>query len=259
MNPAETIPDSWAPRQWRWAVGLVFVAQLLLVALFSERAPRAPRSAAAGTTLTLALDASSNRQLNDALRVGDPTRHALANPQGFSGPAWLAEPSLERPLAGWTEPPGWLGHAVAPLGKAFAGFAGTNATLPARVASKPSPRVTELALTPEPVTLKSTVRVAGDLKSRPFATPLTLPELPHEDVLRPSIVEVLVLPDGEIFSATIRSGSGLKAADDRALELANTARFQPLKPGGTTTTPEFTTGTLIFNWHTKAPAARPTP
>ncbi len=259
MNPVETIPDSWGPRQWRWTVGLIFVAQLLLLVLLTERAPGIPRSAAAGLTLTLALDVGSNRQLNDALRVGDPTRHALANPQGFSGRAWLAEPTLERPLSGWTEPPGWLGLAVAPLGKVFAGFASTNAALPYRVASKPSPRVAELVLTPEPLTLKSSLRVEGDLKSRPLATQLTLPELTSEDVLRASIVEVLVKLDGEIFSATIRSGSGLKAADDRALELANSARFQPLKPGGTTTTPEFTTGTLVFNWHTKAPAARPSP
>ena len=257
MNPAETIPDSWAARQWSWAVGLVFGGQLLLVFLLSARAPITFRPAADATTFSLALDSISNDRLNDPLWVGDPTLFALANPRGFSGRVWLTVPSLEHPLAAWTEPPSWLPATSTQLGGVFVRFVATNATAPFRLADKPALQLTELAIVPEPSPQQSTLRVEGALKARTLATQLPLPVWSHGDILRASVVQILVKPDGEIFSATLLSGSGLKAADDGALKLASTVRFQPLKPASTAALAAFTTGTLIFNWHTVAPAAPP--
>ena len=161
MNPPETMPDDWTPRQWSWAVGLIWGGQLLLVLLLSDRVPITPRTARETTTFSLALDSISNARLNDPLWVDDPTLYALANPRGFSGRAWLALPSLEHPLAGWTEPPGWLAATSTQWGRAFFGFVATNATVPFRLADKPAPQLTELAIVPEPMLLKSTLRVEG--------------------------------------------------------------------------------------------------
>ena len=259
MNPAETIPDSWAARQWSWAVGLVFGGQLLLVFLFSERAPITARPAADATTFSLALDSVSNERLNDPLLVGDPTLFALANPRGFSGRAWLTVPSLEHPLAAWTEPPSWLPATSAQWGGVFVRFVETNTTAPFRLTDQPAPQLTELAITPESLPQQSTLRVEGTLKARPLASQPALPVWSHGDVLRASVLQILVQSDGEIFSATLLTGSGLKAADEGALKLAGTIRFQPLKPAGVATPVGFSTGTLIFNWHTVAPAAPPSP
>ena len=257
MNPAETIPDSWATRQWWWAVGLVFGGQLLLVFLFSDRTPVTSRPAADATTFSLALDSISNQRLNDSMVVGDPTIFALANPRGFSGRVWLTLPSLDHPLAAWTEPPSWLPATSTKLGNVFIRFVETNAATPIHRADKPAPQLTELALASESLPQQSTLRVEGALKARLLATQLALPVWTHGDVLRASVVQVFVKPDGEIFSATLLAGSGLKAADDGALKLANTIRFQPLKPASTAAPTGFTTGTLIFNWHTVAPAVPP--
>ena len=256
MNPALTILDlTWSKRHWSWAVGLVFGGQLLLIFLLTDRAPGHPRSAGEVTRFSVALDESANARLNDPLRVDDPTLFALPNSHGFSGRAWLAAPSFRNPSAGWTEPPTWLAASSTRLGQEFIGFALTNAPVLLRMAGKPEPRLTDLADVPEPNVPRSVVRVEGALQARPLATQPLVPDLPHEDVLRSSVVQVLVKADGEIFSATLRSGSGLKAADDRALELARKMRFAPLKPGGDEASAAFTAGTLIFTWHTVAPVA----
>lgn len=259
MNPTEAIPDSAAARQWSWAVGLVFGGQLLLVFLLSDRAPITPRPTADAITFSLALDSAANARLNDPLLVGDPTLFALANPRGFSGRAWLTTPSLEHPLAAWTEPPRWLPATATQLGGVFVRFVETNAIAPFRVTEQPVPQLTDLAVTPESVSLESTLRIEGALKSRPLASQPALPVWTHGDVLRASVLQILVQPDGGIFSATLLSGSGLKAADEGALQLASTIRFQPLKPARAAMAAGFLSGTLIFHWHTVAPAASPPP
>ena len=259
MKPAETILDSWAERQWSWAVGIVFGGQLLLVLLLSNHTPGTSSPTAAVTTFSLALDSVSNERLNDPLLLGDPTLFALANPRGFSGRAWLKAPSLEHAMVAWTEPPGWLPATFAQLGGVFVRFVETNATAPFRVTDQPAPLLTELAVTPESSPQQSILRVEGALKARPLASQPALPVWSHGDVLRASVLQILVQPDGEIFSATLLSGSGLKAADDGALKLAGTIRFQPLKPAGASSPAGFSTGTLIFNWHTVVPAAAPPP
>ncbi len=260
MNPAETMLEaSWSQRHWVRVVGLVFGGQLLLLFLLADRTPVGPLPAREATRLSLALDDAANTRLNDPLLVGDPTMFALPHPRGFSGRAWLATPAPEHRLAGWAAPPGWLAANSNRLGQVFTGFAVTNAILIPGLAGKPEPRLAEMKSVPEADRPHSTMQVAGALQGRPLATQLVVPDLPQDDVLRTSVVQVLVNVAGEIFSTTLRSSSGLKTADDRALELSRRVRFQPLKAETNDPGTRFTAGTLIFTWHTVIPAPQPQP
>jgi hypothetical protein len=87
---------------------------------------------------------------------------------------------------------------------------------------------------------------------------MNLPSWPYADVIAPSCVQVLVNAAGEVVSTTLlpldnrsEAASRYDAADQRALDLARTARFAPA--------PRLTIGRLIFNWHTVPPPATNAP
>jgi len=78
------------------------------------------------------------------------------------------------------------------------------------------------------------------------------------DLLTNTVVQVLVDADGNVVSpALLPPGSGDSRADQRALEVARTARFQPLRGSS----PALTVGVLVFEWRTvaltNAPASNP--
>ena len=78
---------------------------------------------------------------------------------------------------------------------------------------------------------------------------IEVPSLPYNDVIKPSRVQVLVDEQGNVASDVLLGSSDYDAADQKALELARTARFVP--------SPGLMFGEMIFNWHTVATTNAP--
>jgi hypothetical protein len=113
-----------------------------------------------------------------------------------------------------------------------------------------------------PLQTGSVLRVEGALAGRPLLTPLTLPSWDHADVLQPTTLQIVVDRSGASFPPILLTPSGLQAADQRALEVARTARFAPAPAGPNQ--PSLAWGRLVFLWHATLPpaatiASTPTP
>jgi hypothetical protein len=210
--------------------------------------------------VVLATDLSS-----EWLAWHDPTLFAWANRYGFSGAAWLKIPQVNFQVKDWIEPPRWLPLPVADLGNTLHRFVKTNLAPPVQVADKLESRFTPLEL-PSPTTsmaTRSSLRVTGELAGRRLLSEIDLPSWPHTDLLASSVVQVAVDADGRVFSPALCSGSGSKEADQYALALAKTARFNSLRESGpdqlTRRVAALSWGQLIFEWHTvPMPAASAT-
>jgi TonB family protein len=106
----------------------------------------------------------------------------------------------------------------------------------------------------------STVFASGGVSKRRWLNPpAVLRSWSAADLLTNSVVRVVVDADGLVFStALLPPGSGSKAADQSALEMARSARFAPLPRHA-----KQMTGTLVFEWHTvplaetNSPASKP--
>ena len=128
---------------------------------------------------------------------------------------------------------------------------------------KPTPELSAPSLQIEPaLPQNSTLQIEGGLAQRRLIGEINLPSLPYNDVIAPSIVQVLVDAAGDVVSAVLlpsennlEAASHYDVADQRALEIARSARFAPAK--------NLIIGQMIFNWHTvpstttNAPAASP--
>jgi hypothetical protein len=143
------------------------------------------------------------------------------------------------------------------LGETLSRFLVTNTPAPLRIADKPLPRLirSDPVVPNPPLLTHSTLRIEGDLGRRTLRQRPELPSWPHYDVLASTVVELCVDTQGEPVVVTLRSESGLRAADDLALKLTAAARFQPL-PRPKVETPladTLTWGRLVFRWHTLPP------
>jgi TonB family protein len=72
----------------------------------------------------------------------------------------------------------------------------------------------------------------------------------HTNLLSETEVRVVVDPAGRVFSAVVLSGSGLRVADEKAVELARQVQFG-LALGEAP--PPLESGSLIFEWRTVDP------
>jgi TonB family protein len=255
---------AWPRRRWWGVILLLLAVQVGLVFWLGDRSLPIPRKASTNPAVFLAQELP-----NELLALNNPTLFAWANPRGFSGAAWLKIPPVNYQLADWTEPPRWLPLSVADLGNTFHRFVQTNLASALPIAVRPEPRftLTELPLPITSLATRSRLRVEGELAARHLLTQLDLPSQPHTDILTSSIVQVMVDAEGRTISATPLSGSGSKEADQRALNLAKTARFNSLRVSGpdrlTESVAPLSWGQLIFEWHTvpmpatNAPPANP--
>jgi len=260
-SPAETERhdhDSWSRPRWVFYVTLAFAAHLGLIFSFGNRHPVVPRAVANAPTLQLSTRRSELQTL------GDPMLFASPHPRGFAAGSWLKLPLVEFAPIRWTEPPQLLLlPPLARLGTAFLHYAQTNVAPPLELETLPPPGLAQLEAAPQPTALRqsSTVRVNGRLANRRWLNaPAILRSWPAADLLTNSIVQVLTDTDGLILSAALMPpGSGSKAADQRALDLARSARFAPANR----TSGNLTVGTLVFEWHTaplpetNSPPAKP--
>lgn len=248
MNGPKSEPVAWSGSRWWTAVAVTFLVQVLLAATLSDPRPIVPRLPEAQTSLHLVADASPDSAIGALVSLDDPTLFALPGVRGFSGAAWLKAEPLGYQPTNWTEPPRWLTQNVAQLGAAFAELIRTNPASHRAFGGKPAPRRNDVAVPAVPLEAKSSFRIEGQLAGRELITSLEVPSFPHTDILANTVVQLVVNRSGFVFSpAILLSGSGSKAADSRAVELARSLRFKPVAAGGATT---LTWGTLIVQWHT---------
>lgn len=246
MNrPTPRSPPQWSLRRWTLVFTFVFVLQLSLLYVLSwrpgGRLPAPPRQ----IPLQFVTDPDLARRFLDLPWLPDAAQFGQVTPRSFTAAVWEDRLAAELPWRGWREPPVWREPpdtlAAPTLGTFF-----LRAPLPRVVAAeRPTPQaevqVERLPLAPA----QSTLRVEGELRNRRILRQPDLPLVPVEDILPPTVVQVVVGELGEVLSATLQPpGSGHPPADARALELAWQVQFEALgdRPG------PFTWGWLVFQW-----------
>lgn len=258
--------SGWSAGWWAF-VALMFAAQLGLIFWLSDPEPLRTRTPYPAPTLELAENAPE-----EWLRLSDPTLFALPRVESFSGAAWLRITPRRMPFFEYYEEPRWLAPTAASLVK---GLAAADAPTVSRDWQVPvfTPAAALPELTRAPLTGGSQVRVEGELAGRRLLTPMELPPWPAPapapnelELVAPSKTQVVVDSRGIPLSAVLLQKSGLKAADDLALQRSLAARFEPL-PGATAEegpavdpaarVRALTWGQLIFEWETVAPTNAP--
>jgi TonB family protein len=254
MNSVSIELRPWPRSLWWMAIAFVLTFQIALVFWLSERSPRAPPRALAAPVFHL-----SPGESDELLALEDPTLFVLPHHEGFSGQTWLRIPAQDFHPADWSEPPCWLPLPVQQLGTSFRSFAQTNTFPPFQTVVMPPLALTVPELSPTgPFAAPSTLKIEGDLARRRLLSPLELKSWPNPDLLTNTIVQLLVDSQGNTVSATVlQPGSGKAEADQLALELARSARFEPAGPAGPHkaehTAADLTLGTMIFEWQTLPP------
>ena len=145
MNSPSAVPPSWSRQRWCGAVALLFLVQIALLFLFSEKVPTPAAAPISGPGIALVLDANVNRQVLETLGASDPTLFALVSPKSFSGNGWLNVPPREHRLEDWTEPNPALPPSPPSVGGMFASFLRTNLSALELGAEKLSPEIRSLA------------------------------------------------------------------------------------------------------------------
>ncbi|HEX4646722.1 MAG TPA: hypothetical protein VH598_14045 [Verrucomicrobiae bacterium] len=241
----------WPPRRWCAAIGLVLLLQVGPIFWFADQRPNLPRPAKTGPVTYL-----TDGRPGQLAMAENPTLFALASRHGFSSAVWLKIPPPENPEMEWSEPPRFLEIQTGQMAGTFKQFTHTNLPRSLEIADLPEPSVdiVKLAPTLNLMPTQSILRIEGSLARRPMLAPLVLKSWPASDLLTHSEVRVAVDQDGYVNSAILLSRSGLPEADNKACELAKSARFQALrtrKPGESPAAAEgdFEVGTFVFQWH----------
>jgi TonB family protein len=241
VNPE---PDRWPRHRWWLVVAFIFAAQVGFIFLLGERKPAAPREP--NPTPPIALAPEIDRAL---LELTDPTLFVLPNRHGFSGLAWALTPRSEFQFPDWNEPFRWLALPAAKLGEDFNRLIAANVTAPVRVAEKIEPRIAPLETAPAPTLAAGTsLQLEGGLAARTLRTALDLPAQSWGEVLNATALWVIIDASGKVVSATLQSSSLSADADQKAIELARDAQFEPIPPAS-----GLTFGRMIFQWQTLAP------
>jgi hypothetical protein len=262
MNHASSIEVAWERRRWCSAFTLAFMAQVVLIFVFSLGAPQMePRPVPRATVTRLTPPEADLRGLAFDLPAGDPTLFALVSRHGFSGESWRRNIAPVHRLNDWEEPPRWMRPNPAALGSAFVEAVETNDAIGLLVPDKPAARVQFARYSDNFMPRGSTLVIEGQLAARPVLHRPEPPAWPHTELLSSSVVQVAVNAAGHVFSSRLIASCGWPAADDRAIELASKLRFQPLPtPPNPGALPPLTWGRVIINWLTvPAPTNSPPP
>lgn len=253
---AETIESPvWPARRWLGMIILIMLGQVGLIFWLARHQPAPVRPEITGSTVFL-----GDNDIMDKFGLSNPAQFVLPNQNGFSGGAWLQTMALAYDSPQWTEPPRPLALAVDKLGSGLVDFAQTNLTYTFELTTAPEPQLDPIVPLP-PLPTESWLSVEGELAGRLLLSKFKIESWPAAEILSNSVVQVGVNREGAVFSAVLLGGAKDskegKAADASALNLAGSARFQPL-PRGDFDHPDgadkaLQWGRLVFHWHTIAP------
>jgi hypothetical protein len=236
---------TWTRQRIAFLATLIFIAHV--VGIFALHTP--PPMVALPDTFRasrLAPPLISTNNFVELNGLNDPLVFAGAHEHGFSASAWMMRPKQDY---------AWTNAKPSPR---FLTFARTPIDLPAHTPESIALSHTKLPFVEIPLAEephKSTLRIEGDLHARSL---LKSPEIPIQfaaDVLTNTVVQIAVKPDGFPFSARVVTGSGSRATDLRALEIANRLRFAPLTPAVARDSTDLQWGECVFQWFTTAPNA----
>lgn len=241
--------EGWSRAKWLTLIALIFAAHVAFIFAFGKKSEIVSRAVVHVPALKLANDSDKLLTLND------PTLFALPHERDFTSAVWLKMSGVKQPPFRWTEPPRWLPLSAKNLGAAFQQFMRTNYFAGYQLDFKPQPKLNAPVFPVEPLLAQnSTLQIAGELARRRLLNQINLPSLPYDDVIAPSIVQVLVNAAGNVVSAVLlppensmEAGGHYDVADQRALEIARRLRFTPAA--------QLTFGKIIFNWRAVPSAA----
>jgi TonB family protein len=237
--------EGWSRKKWLAIIAIIFAAHVAIIFAFGEKKQIVPRAVTNVPSLKLADNSG------ELIALDDPTLFALPHLEGFAGPAWLQSPRVQFHRQDWTEQPRWLPLPAENLGATFNQFMQTNYFASHVLDFKPEAKLSAPTLVEIALVQNSTMQIEGELVQRRLLDEITLPSLQHDDVIAPSVVQILVNEAGDVVSTVLLESSGFKDADQRSLELARAARFAPSS--------RMTLGKLIFNWQTVPLAATNSP
>jgi len=255
MNAPEPIPSGWPRGRFLLVAALLFAGQAGLVLLLGERPRPSPPPAAPGMALRL-LDAPfDEKKWTEHVFAFDPSVFPSSSPHGFAAQAWRLLPVQDAAAALWEPAPvflefaaNWSGADGPPAGSEsrHSSFQWTGQPEPLRNSVPDFPAAE--ASRPE-----SFFRIEGALAGHGTAPPAALPAWPANFLVTNSVVQFAVNRAGQVISAVLLAGSGLKEADDSALATVNVLRFRPAGA----TAPEYAWDTATFYWKTIKPLPPP--
>ena len=234
---------------WGWWVAVVFVLQGGGLWRLSRQsnAPARPENYP-----SLLLANTNSAGLLEALALEDPTAFARPNPKGFSGLSLRPERLPHQPHR-WQPPEIEIPYPTNLLTVPIDSILKTNLGDSANAFVKPMPEIMVLNVPPLEMPKASRLEVAGDLAGRKLLASPKLQTWNHTSLLQPTRVQVMVNLGGRVFSVVRLGGSGHAPADAMALALARRAiQFSKTTnaPAAPLDASHFTTGDLIFHWHT---------
>jgi hypothetical protein len=267
MNASTAGPavQKWTWMRWLAIVAIVFVGHVLLIFIFGAHQPVPSLSVKNVPRLTLVGESSAGW-----VSLKNATLYALPDRRGFSSVMWMRIPPPGFVKQNWTEDPRWLAATdslpVNQLGSDLHHFVQTNhfANVPMEFNVPPVPAAPAVSAQ-LPFARGSTLEIEGEIAKRGLLGTMKLPTWPFSDAIAPSVVQVIVDAEGRVVSAVLLPPQNysetpyLEAppvrdsdADERALELARSARFAPLPSGAGSVefspATRLSMGMLIFDW-----------
>lgn len=267
MNASTAGPavQKWTWTHWLAIVAIVFAGHVLLIFIFGAHKPVPSLAVKNVPMLTLVGESSAGW-----VSLKNATLYALPDRKGFSAVMWMSIPPPGFVKQNWTEDPRWLAATdslpVNQLGADFNHFVQTNQFANVRIDfNVPPVPVAPTVSAQLPFAHGSTLEIEGEAAKRGLLGTMKLPAWPFSDAIAPSVVQVVVDAEGRVISAVLLPPQNysetpyLEAppvrdsdADERALELARSARFAPLpsNAGSIESSPatHLSMGMLIFNW-----------
>jgi TonB family protein len=251
MNAPLPTRSGWSRGRFLLAAALLFAGQAGWVLLLGERA-RPPRLPAAPPMLLRLLAAPLDQETwSRDVFAGDPAVFPSSSPHGFANQAWRLLRADDYPAPLLEPPPAFLEFAAA----------GSGAYLPPAapgLLQTPFPWDSQSGLPPESAPAfpaveasrpQSFLRIEGPLAGRQLEPPAVLPSWTNSFLVTNSVVRFAVNRSGQVISAVLLAGSGLKEADDSALATVNLLRFRPLSGNA----PELAWDTATLYWKTIPP------
>jgi hypothetical protein len=251
MSAPKLIPSGWSRGRFLLMAALLFAGQAGWVLLMGERPRPSPLPAAPREVLRL-LDAPlDDEKWTQHVFAGDPTVFPSSSPHGFADQAWHRLPAHDVAAALREPPPAFLEFAANWSGADLnpAGWESRQTSF--QWAGQPGPPPDSAPAFPaaEASRPESSLRIEGGLAGRWLAPPVELPAWTNSFLVTNSVVQFAVNRAGQVISAVLLAGSGLKEADDSALATVNVLRFRPVG----TAAPEYAWDTATFYWKTIEP------
>lgn len=237
---------TWTRNKWIFVAASVFLAQVAGIFALHTREPLMVRPTGDPRRPLISSEGNEKQISPEMEALKDPMIAAGAHPNGFSSAAWLTQPRLEYAPSNSTPPPRFLTYA-------------RSTNLPeADTSSERRGELPFVRLNLSNATPRSILSIEGTLAERPLVKNPAVPVQFATDVLSNTVVQVAVRADGFPLFTRIVAGSGSRAADLNALQIAGDVRFAPLTSQGRS---DLQWGELVFEWFTaELPATnRPVP